>query len=69
MMAFSCNAVSCQASCSSDVAINKYRFMLLSLPVDGFYDFFFLRCEDKQLWSLDGAEELYSFVIFMSLRG
>ena len=40
MMAFSCNAVSCQASCSSDMTINKYGFMLLSLPVAGFYDFF-----------------------------
>lgn len=67
MMAFSCHAVSCQASCSSDMTINKYGFMLLSLPVAGFYDFFFLICEDKQLWSWDGAEALYSIVMFMTL--
>lgn len=42
--------------------------MLLSLPVAGVYDavFFFLICEDKQLWSWDGAEELYSIVLFMT---
>lgn len=46
MMAFSCSAASCQASCSSDMTINKYGFMLLSLPVAGFYDavfYFFSR--------------------------
>lgn len=43
--------------------------MLLSLPVAGFYDFFFLICEDKQLWSWDGAEALYSIVMFMTLSG
>lgn len=31
--------------------------------------FFVLICEDKQLWSWDGAEELYNGVLFMTLRG
>lgn len=46
--------------CTSDMTVNKYGFMLLSLPVAIFYDavFLFLTCEDKQLWSWDRAEEL-----------
>lgn len=31
--------------------------------------FFSLICEDKQLWSWDGAEALYGIVIFMTLSG
>lgn len=38
MMTFSCGAPSCQASRGSDMTINKCGFMLLSLPVAGFYD-------------------------------
>lgn len=55
MMAFSCSAASCQDSRGSDMTINKCGFMLLSLPVAGFYDAvgFFLICEDKQPWSWD----------------
>lgn len=39
---FSCNSPPCQASCGSDMMINKYEFMLLSLPGAGFSFFFFL---------------------------
>lgn len=38
---FSCSTLSFLASCSSDKAINKYGFMLLSLPVANFSFFFF----------------------------
>lgn len=66
-MAFSCSAKSCQATRGSDMTINKCGFMLLSLPVAGFYDamFFLLICEDKQLWTWDGAEELYSILLYL----
>lgn len=37
-MAFSCGVVSCQATRSSDMTINKCGFMLLSLPLAAFYD-------------------------------
>lgn len=70
-MAFSCSATSCQATHGSDMSINKCGFMLLSLPMAGFYDavFSLLICKDKQLWTWDGAEELYNILLFMTLWG
>lgn len=65
---FSCHTLSFPTSCSSDTAINKYGFMVLSLPVAGFYDFFlfifFLRVKINSC-AAGRADELHSIGIFM----
>lgn len=56
MMMFSHGPVS-----SSDMTINTHRYsMLLSLTLVGL----FLMCKDKQLWSLDAAEDLQHCPIY-----
>lgn len=47
----------------------QIRIYVIIFACGWFLWFFFLICEDKQLWSWDGAEALYSIVMFMTLSG
>lgn len=71
-MAFSCSAASCQASPRLWYDYKQIRIYVIIFARGWFLwccVFFLLICEDKQLWSSDGPEELCSIVLVMTLRG